>query len=158
LLVKKWDLNLQEEIGAVSTNGVTSAPTVGFGLVFVGSWNGFIVAADQANGKLRWKYDTQSQGIGQALGVTGSVTLTADGRALAGDSRGAVHCLDAKTGKLLWKNPIGGPDDQIWGAPTVVGNRAYIGIASHNDQPCTHGRLVALDLDTGAVLWTRFTV
>jgi len=30
----------------------------------------------------------------------------------------------------------------------------YIGIASHNDNPCTHGRLAALDLDTGNVLWT----
>jgi outer membrane protein assembly factor BamB len=158
-LVKKWDLNLQTAIGAVSTNGVTSTPTVGFGLVYVGSWDGFIVAAKQTNGALKWKYDTQSQGVGQAPGVTGSVTLTADGRALAGDSKGGVHCLDAKSGKLLWKNQVGDPAvDQIWGAPTVVGNRAYVGIASHSDQPCTHGRLVALDLDTGAVLWTRFTV
>jgi polyvinyl alcohol dehydrogenase (cytochrome) len=158
-LVQKWDLNLQTAIGAVSTNGVTSTPTVGFGLVFVGSWDGFIVAANQKTGTLRWKYDTQSQGIGLAPGVTGSVTLTADGRALAGDSTGVVHCLDARTGRLLWKAVIGSASvDQIWASPTVYGNRVYIGIASHSDQPCTHGRLVALDLDTGAVLWTRFTI
>jgi outer membrane protein assembly factor BamB len=37
----------------------------------------------------------------------------------------------------------------------VVGNRVYVGVASHNDNPCTLGRLVALDLDTGSVLWTH---
>jgi PQQ enzyme repeat len=33
-----------------------------------------------------------------------------------------------------------------------------VGVASHNDNPCAHGRLVALDLDTGTVLWTHQTV
>jgi outer membrane protein assembly factor BamB len=89
------------------------------------------------------------------IGVQSSATLTADGRVLVGDSRGVVHCLAATTGKLLWKSVIGDASiDHIWASPTVVGGRVYIWIASHNDSPCTHGRPVALDLDTGAVLWT----
>ena len=154
-LVQKWALDLQTEIGA-STNAVTSTPTVGFGVVYVGSWNGFVVAAKQTNGGLKWKYDTQSQSIGLAPGITGSVTLTADGRVLVGDAAAVVHCLDGKTGKLLWKTPIGDASvDQIWASPTVVGSRVFIGIASHSDVPCTQGRLVALDLDTGSVQWVH---
>jgi hypothetical protein len=46
-LVQKWDLGLQAAIGT-SNNGVTGTPAVGFGNVYFGSWNGFIVAAKQS--------------------------------------------------------------------------------------------------------------
>ena len=154
-LVLKWDLDLGAQIGG-GANGVTSTPTVGNGLVYATSWNGFVVAAKQKSGGIKWKYDTQS---GTVNGVQSSATLTADGRLIVGDSRSVVHCLAATSGKVLWKAAIGDPAvDHIWASPTVVGNRVYVGVASHNDNPCTHGRLVALDLDTGTVLWTHKTV
>jgi polyvinyl alcohol dehydrogenase (cytochrome) len=157
-LVPKWTLDLQTVVGA-SVNGVSATPAVGFGLVFIGSQDGFVVAAKQSNGAFKWKYDTQSQGVGLAPGITGSTTLTADGRLLVGDAKAVVHALVAKNGKLLWKKPIGDPAvDQIWSSPMVVGNRVFVGIASHSDNPCTNGRLVALDLDTGDVLWTHQTI
>src|SRR5262249_22485678 len=81
------------------------------------------------------------------------------GRLLVGDSKASVHALVAKSGKLLWKVSIGDPAvDHVWASPMVIGNRVFVGVASHNDNPCTHGRLLALDLDTGAVLWTRFMI
>jgi outer membrane protein assembly factor BamB len=157
-LATKWNLDLHAVIGA-TTNGVSGTPTVGNGLVYVGSWSGWIVAARLSSGAVKWKYDTQSQGVGAVPGVTNSVTLTADGRALVGDAKSVVHCLDARTGKLLWKTSIGNATvDQIWDSPTVAGSRVFVGVASHSDNPCTNGRLVALDLDTGAVLWTHQTV
>ena len=131
-LVLKWDLDLGAQIGG-GANGVTSTPTVGNGLVYATSWSGFVVAAKPKNGAIKWKYDTQS---GNVNGVQSSATLTADGRVLVGDSRGVVHCLAATTGKLLWKAVIGDATiDHIWASPTVVGNRVYVGIASHNDNP-----------------------
>ena len=157
-LVQKWNLALQPALGTTN-NGVTATPAVGFGNVYFGSWNGFMVAAKQTSGAVKWTYDTQSQGVGFVPGISGSVTLTADGRALAGDANAVVHCVNAKNGKFLWKTPIGNPAvDQIWSSPTVAGNRVFIGIASHSDNPCTNGRLVALDLDTGAVLWVHQTI
>jgi outer membrane protein assembly factor BamB len=157
-LVQKWTLDLTTAIGTTN-NGVTSTPAVGFKNVYFGSWNGFVVAAKQSTGSVKWAYDTQSQGVGLVPGVSGSVTLTADGRALAGDANAVLHCLNAKNGKLLWKTALGDPAvDQIWASPTVAGNRVFIGIASHSDNPCTNGRLVAVDLDTGAILWTHQTV
>lgn len=158
-LAQKWNFDIATAIGT-SNNGVSSTPTVGFGNVYVGSWNGFVIAIKQSTGSLKWKYDTQSQGVGLVPGVSGSVTLTADGRALAGDAKGVLHCLNAKNGKLLWKTALGDPAvDQVWGSPTIVGNRVYLGLASHSDNPCTKGRLLALDLDTGqTILWTHQTV
>ena len=159
-LGQKWNLDLQTAIGA-GNNGVSSTPAVGFGLVYIGSWNGFVIAAKQSTGAIKWTYDTQSQGIGLVPGVSGSVTLTADGRALVGDANAMVHCLNARNGKLLWKTDLReslGSADQIWGSPTVAGNRIFMGVASHSDNPCTNGRLMALDLDTGAILWSHENV
>jgi outer membrane protein assembly factor BamB len=150
-LVPKWQLNLQALEGGTA-NGVTATPTVGNGLVYVSSWNGKVYAIKAATGVVKWRYDTMSVGI---LGSQSTPTLTADGRLVVGDSLGQVHCLDARTGALLWKTNLGGPTDHIWGGVTVANHRAFVGIASHSDQPCTQGRLTALDLDTGAPLWTR---
>ena len=149
-LAVKW----QFDIGTVdgpSGAGVTSTPTVGGGMVFVTAWNGKVYALDARDGRVRWRYDVGST----ALGLQSSATLTADGRLLFGDSNANMYCLLARTGKLLWKTTIGDASvDHIWASPQVANNRVFIGIASHSDQPCTQGRLVGLDLDTGAVLWT----
>ena len=158
-------------------SGVTSTPTVGNGLVYVTSWSGNVHAVNPSTGKVKWTYDAGDN----FLGVQSSATLTADGRLVLGDSVAAVHCLNAKTGKLLWKtslqrmvclDDLGTPcttnadcdpsicihRDHVWGSPTVANGRVFVGIASHTDQPCTPGQLVALDLDSGAVLWTYATV
>ena len=178
-ITRKWQLDLKAREGG-GANGVTSTPTVGDGLVYVTSWNGKVYALVAKTGKVKWQYDT---GSGTVLGLQSSATLTADGRVLVGDSDAKVYCLDATKGTLLWKtdllrdhscsNAIMTPCttdadcgtgntcrgiDHIWDSPTVANNRVFVGIASHSDQPCTHGRLVALDLDTGTELWTRTTV
>jgi outer membrane protein assembly factor BamB len=152
LLRPKWQLALDDG----TNNGVTSTPTVGGGMVFVTAWNGFVYGVSADSGVVRWRYDT---GSGGGFGVQSSATLTADGRVLVGDSNAVLHCLDARRGRLLWRTPLGNPAvDHIWASPTVANGRVLIGVASHNDVPCTQGRLVGLDLDTGAVLWTRKTV
>jgi outer membrane protein assembly factor BamB len=176
-LVQKWDLDLKAREGT-GDNGVTSTPTVGNGVVYVTSWNGKVYAVKASNGKVKWTYDTKAS----FMGVQSSATLTADGRLVVGDSVGVIHCLLAKTGKLLWQTSLdqklcngdlgivcggdadcgsNGPciqTDQVWASPTVANGRVFIGLASHSDQPCNPGRLIALDLDTGKPLWTHVTV
>jgi polyvinyl alcohol dehydrogenase (cytochrome) len=154
-LAVKWTLDLQTLSGG-SSNAVTSTPTVGNGMVYVTSWNGKAYGVSARTGALKWQYDT---GSGVFLGSQSSPTLTADGRVLFGDSQAGLHCLNAKTGKLLWRRTIGNPAvDHVWSSPTVANGRVFVGIASHSDNPCTQGRLVAVDLDTGADLWTVKTV
>ena len=48
--------------------------------------------------------------------------------------------------------------DHIWATPVVSNGRVYVGVASHFDTPCVRGRIVALDVEDGAVLWTSFMV
>jgi outer membrane protein assembly factor BamB len=131
---------------------VTSTPTVSETHVFATAWNGTIYAIDRATGLEDWSVELPGTSL------KSSATLTADGRVLVGDSEANVHCLDAATGENLWTENIELlPQDHIWGSPVVVNNRVYVPIASDGDNPCTKGRLVALDLDTGDPLWTART-
>jgi polyvinyl alcohol dehydrogenase (cytochrome) len=149
-LMVKWQIDLVALEGT-PLNAVTSTPTAGNGLVYVTSWNGNLYALKPRSGQVKWKYESGSGFIG----FQSSATLTADERLVVGDSTASVHCLHARTGALLWKTAIGDPTiDHVWASPAVANGRVFVGLASHTDVPCTQGRLVALDLDTGAHLWT----
>jgi polyvinyl alcohol dehydrogenase (cytochrome) len=142
-LVEKWTFT--------TAGNVTSTPTVSDKLVYVTDWAGVLSAVDRKKGKLKWSFDTGNS-------IQSSATLTPDGRVLFGDGENNVYSLDAKKGTLLWQRNLEIlPQDHIWGSPTVVNNRVFVPIASDSDNPCTKGRLEALDLDTGEPLWTART-
>lgn len=153
-LVPKWTFL----INTLGNDTVTSTVTVGEKLVYTSAWNGRIYALDKKKGSTKWIFNTGSSSV---LGVQSSVTLTADGRVLVADSLGQLFCLDGKKGTLLWQADAGSEDPEAahaWASPTVANNRVFIGLASHNDSPCTRGTVVAYDLDTGVELWRQYTV
>lgn len=144
--------------GETLLTGSSSTPAVNGKFVYATSWNGSVYALDRKKGKLKWSFDTGAIQEGGALGVQSSVTVVPDGRVLVGDAEGTLYALDGSKGRLLWQQDLGDPSvDHIWASPQVVNNVVLMGVASHNDSPCTQGRLVALDLDNGAVLWTTRT-
>lgn len=150
----KWVFSLNELLGGPA-GGVTSTPTVGNGLVYVTTWTASVYALDPEDGSIVWSF-TAPPAI---LGFQSSATLTADGRLLVALGTGNVYCFDALAGDVLWVNDIRIPrEDHIWASPQVANGRVFVGIASLSDVPCTLGRLVALDLDTGEVLWNVQTV
>ncbi|MFT4570822.1 MAG: outer membrane protein assembly factor BamB [Hyphomicrobiaceae bacterium] len=137
---------------------VTSTPTVDKKQIYISSWDGIVTALKRKTGAVKWQYSTLTAGV---LGVQSSVTLTADGRVIVGDSLGKVHALSAKKGELLWIADAADTDPaagHIWGSPTVAAGKVFVGRASHNDQPCSPGTVYAFDLDTGAELWRFQTV
>jgi outer membrane protein assembly factor BamB len=133
---------------------ITGGPAFADGVVYAGAWNGNVYALDPHTGAVRWTAATAS-------GIQGSVLPLPDGRICFGDATARVTCLDAEDGSQLWRTQIGDPSvDNIWSAPAVdvANNRIYVGIASHTDNPCTKGQLVALNLETGVQLWSLQTV
>ncbi len=139
-LVPRWDFR----IGFA----VTSSPVVANGLVYVTSWRGILHALDAETGRVVWSY-----AAGNSLQST--VVLAPDGKVCFGDSVARVHCLDAGDGNAVWITPVGDPAvDQIWSGLGMGAGRLVAGIASHSDNPCAKGRVVALDLASGEVLWT----
>ena len=69
----------------------------------------------------------------------------------AGDGR--VWAVNAATGALVWRSPVlasRGNNEQIgYDSPVVAGNRVYVGISNHCDNPIIAGKVYALDLRTG---------
>ena len=79
-----------------------------------------------------------------------------------------VHLLDARTGKLLWKKPVGRWDlSNTTGTPLVHGGRVYVPLSAseinfggEDSHECcrTHGMFRALDARNGRTLWTYETM
>ena len=79
-----------------------------------------------------------------------------------------VHLIDARTGKLLWKTPVGRWDlSNATGTPLVHDGRVYMPISAseinfggEDAHECckTHGMFVALDARNGKLLWRYETM
>ena len=66
-----------------------------------------------------------------------------------------VVCLDAKTGKEVWKKEIAPFDQQYFSSnvPLVIGNHILVGPGNDMDAPAW---LQSLDPETGAIQWTHY--
>lgn len=104
-----------------------------------------------ATGETRWRFD-----YGEALmdwqfeGGPCSTPLVAGQKVFAVGRSGAVHCLDAKTGRLLWLanlKALTGLKPGNWGvngSPLLSGRRLVLNYGTAG---------IALDPETGAQLW-----
>ena len=139
-----------------------SGPTVAGGRVFV---TDRVVKPDQIErvhafdwetGRNLWTfaYDCRYVKVGYQAGPRASVSVD-DGRAYALGTMGHLFCLDAATGRVLWKK-VPGVDYQvkmpIWGisaSPLVDGDLLIVQIGASDEGAC----VVALDKTTGAEKW-----
>ena len=92
-----------------------SGPTVAEGRVYVTDLQTYprmaesVHCFDWQTGHSLWSftYDCTYKNVGYMAGPRASVSIN-DGRAYALGTMGHLHCLDAATGKLLWKKHPGG--------------------------------------------------
>jgi outer membrane protein assembly factor BamB len=132
--------------------GVTGDPVLRDGRVYVGAWDGKVFALDPATGTQIWSRDVGGP-------VSGAVTPLDDGGICYGTLSGTVGCLDGATGAVRWTTELSDPaEGRVWSGPLVANGRVFAGIAGLTDQPCTRGRLVALDLADGHELWRFYTI
>jgi polyvinyl alcohol dehydrogenase (cytochrome) len=147
---------------------VSATPTVEGGALYVPDWGGMLWKLDTATGQAIW-----SHAVADYTGNPKSYSRTSPaigGRAIVfGDRAGAtVMAVDKHTGNLLWKrvlDPL--PSSWISSAPVIFGNRVYVGVSSNQEalaasvpgfQLSFRGRVVSLDLETGAIVWEFRTV
>jgi polyvinyl alcohol dehydrogenase (cytochrome) len=150
-LVKLWTFHTGRPIAA-------SASVVG-NTVYVGSWDGFEYALDARTGTLKWKTD-----LGISKGTTGdcgpmgvSAAAAVVGKTLyVGGGKPFWYALSATTGRVLWRVKTG---DELsngryysWASPLIDQGNAYIGIASHCDEPLVPGALWEVSLRTHRVI------
>jgi polyvinyl alcohol dehydrogenase (cytochrome) len=154
----KWAFNLGDVTMA------RSQPAIVGGRVFIGSQTGAVYSLDADTGCTRWGFQT-------VPGLRAGVTIGEAKGAPAvffGDAGGTMYALNAQTGQLIWKMK---PTDHITALATAA-PRFYKGVlyqpfSSYEEalagdpkyQCCTfRGSVVALDADTGKILWNTFTI
>ncbi|MFI5380933.1 MAG: PQQ-binding-like beta-propeller repeat protein [Tepidisphaerales bacterium] len=119
--------------------GILATPVFANGRVYVaigrdpedGSGDGTLVCIDPTGtgdvtaGKRVWIFE----GIEKSL----STVAVKDALLFAADFAGFVYCLEADTGKLLWKYDTQG---QIWGSPLLADGKLYIATQGGGDLFC----------------------
>jgi outer membrane protein assembly factor BamB len=115
---------------------------------------------------------TRTPGAPEAgVGVRSAITIGASGQgwsAYFGDQRGNAFAVDAVTGQLRWKTRIEAHRAAIvTGAPALSNGVLYVPVSSYEEvtgaspryECCSfRGSLVALDAETGNVLWQSYTI
>ena len=62
------------------------------------------------------------------------------------------YALDAGTGAVIWKTPLGTlPATFLWSSPVVYQGSVYMGVSSFGDCPLVQGQLVKMDAATGTI-------
>lgn len=122
------------EPAEVST-GLGAAP----GLVIAGTRRGQVVALDAADGALRWEASLSSEVAAPPVGTESIVVARAND--------GHIYGLDARSGAERWLQTTVVPPLSLRGAgrPLIDRDEVYAGLAN--------GRLVAMSLASGEVLW-----
>jgi outer membrane protein assembly factor BamB len=156
----KWPKGLKEEWKVTIGEGVSSPVVVGDrAFVFTRQKDDeVVICIDLASGKELWKSEPYGApydwwpGEGNFTKGPRSTPTVADGRVYTAGVSGVISCLDAKTGKVLWRKdskdrpPYGGP-----ASPLVTDGLCivHLGCDNRGDKD----GLTAFDAATGVVKW-----
>ena len=170
-------LSLKWAFGFPDASSSWAQPTIAGGRLFIGSQNGTVYSLDAATGCIAWTFAARA---GVRASVVIDVQRSMDSRsrraidprppratAFVADQAGNVYALDAASGSLRWTRKVDDhPLVRLTGSPVVHGGRLYVPTSSYEEggRPpgyacCTfRGSVVALDAQTGDVVWKSFTI
>lgn len=149
-LVVKWKFQ-----APTATSELVAEPIIENGILYEGSWDGYMYAMSATTGKAVWQTNLgtyRSKQCSARGGPSGSAAYD-NGMIFVG-SGPYMFALNATTGAIIWQQLIGTAgnfSDHIWGSSTVANGKVYVGIASLCDNPLTQGILYALDENTGQI-------
>jgi outer membrane protein assembly factor BamB len=163
LLLPKWQFTVDSFGGDHKVSASPAVATVnGVRTVYVGAWSGFFYAINADTGTQVWRFEVDRT---SALGATNCTTTSAcrigssamvdSGVVYFGAENAFVYALNAVDGSLVWKRQLGDPQAgaEIWTSPAVYNGLVYVGVSSHDDNPCVAGKMFALNVADGTIAW-----
>jgi outer membrane protein assembly factor BamB len=142
----------KERWRAQVTSEVLAPPAVGDGVVVVQSVDGRVAAFAADSGKSLWTFERSEPAL--SLRGTSTPVLVADA-VLAGFGSGKLVALNLRDGRLLWEVPVAEPHGRTEierlidvDTPVLVTARALIAAAYQ-------GKIEAVSLENGRLLWSR---
>ncbi len=139
----EFDTNPKDSVWPKTRNEVIGTPVIVDNVVYIangqdpehGEGVGHAYAIDATkrgditeSGRL-WHYDDIRRSI--------STAAVKDGLVYLADFSGFLHCIDAKTGKQVWKHDMFAA---MWGSPIVIGDKVYLGDEDGDVTILQHGR------------------
>ena len=167
-LTVKWALTTASDVSAT--------PAVDADTVYVPDWSGNLYAVEKATGAVKWTASiplASGAFLDKARATPAlageKVIVGTQGGILFGGAPGAwVLAFDKSTGALLWKTKVDSHFAAIvTQSASVFAGRVYVGVASQEEALAAfapgytlsfRGSMLALDLDTGAILWKTMMV
>lgn len=141
---QQWTASLSSEILA--------PPAVDLGVVVAQTVDGKVFALATADGKPLWQQERNEP----ALSLRGtSAPLAIGGIVLTGFANGKLSAFQLKDGHMLWEIPVAEPHGRseierlvdVDVQPVVVGKHMYAA--------AYQGKMLAFDLESGHILWSR---
>lgn len=145
-----------------AASAIVPTPVVSKGVAYFSSWDGNEYALDARTGRVLWKtfmgtLIANPVCIPPRAGPS-TPSVLVNGTILTGGADGYFYALNAQTGAVEWRVWTWGtsPPDVYDGhfnySPAlVIGNYAYIGVASLGDCPLVQGRMLKVNLTTHQV-------
>jgi outer membrane protein assembly factor BamB len=128
--------------GSSRSSALTTPPVASADTIYTIDAKQVVTATDAANGNRKWsqKLDSGNRrdnaGIGSGIGLEGDKLVIAS-------AYGFVAALDASNGSEIWRTSTEAP---MTGSPTIKDGRIFV--SSNNNE------VLALNLETGAVIWS----
>lgn len=120
--------------------------------IVFGSFDGNVYCLDAISGKLLWQFATGprlpgTKGYQDVTRGVDSSPVIVNGLAYFGSWDGHLYCLDVDSGKLVWKQQLGGLVHRSGPAVDETFGRVYIG--------ATDGLLYCFEARTGEPIWRK---
>ncbi|HVG84223.1 MAG TPA: PQQ-binding-like beta-propeller repeat protein [Vicinamibacterales bacterium] len=143
----EFDTNPKDSVWPKTRNEVISTPVIYENVVYIsngqdpehGEGVGHAYAIDATkrgditqSGRL-WHFDKIRRSI--------STAAIKDGLIYLADFSGFFHCLDLKTGQVLWTHDMFAA---IWGSPMIIGDKVYLGDEDGDVVVVEHGRTLKI--------------
>ncbi len=148
---------------------ISAEPVEANGMVYWGSWDGIEHASRLSDGTDVWtthlgavtgNCSHKPHGVVSTATIAqvtiNGVLTTVD---FVGGGNNTLYALNASTGAIIWHTLLGSQaGDFDWSSPAVFKNSVYIGESSFGDCPLVRGKVLQLNVATGAIQHTFYTV
>ena len=154
------DLRMAWSLGLESAIDAQFSPVVYDGVMYLPSSEG-VTAVDAATGDRQWVYSVELSENTPAFtaGRMRGGVVVYDGNVFGTTGDGRAYAVDAATGEQRWITQVGAVDlnEGFSAGPIFADGKIILGPAGA-DQGGVNGRVLALDTESGEILWTFNTV
>jgi alcohol dehydrogenase (cytochrome c) len=157
-LKAQWRIHLQSANGSQFSG--QAQPLVRDGVIYLSTGASDVLAIAVATGQVLWRYtaNVDAAKVRPCCGwVNRGVAMNA-GKVYLGRLDNQLVALDQRNGKVLWSTQAEDPLQgfTLTAAPLYYDGLVIVGFAG--GEAAIRGRIKAFDADTGALVWTFYTI